>query len=115
MPVPMMPSVKSQYAPSPANGRSASAASFAVVIVVVPWAWSVAAVVRMMKYMTRFEKNMPTSTSARATRISSSVAPARSSGVSRPCARSSSTSCAACQKKRYGEIVVPRRPTSVAR
>jgi hypothetical protein len=33
--------------------------------------------------------------------------------VRRPSARSSSTSCEACQKKRYGEIVVPRMPTRV--
>ena len=32
----------------------------------------------------------------------------------RPIAFSSSTSCEACQKKRYGEIVVPRIATSVA-
>src|SRR5262249_1901490 len=41
-------------------------------------------------------------------------APRRAASVRRPWARSSSTSCDACQKNRYGEIVVPKMPTSVA-
>ena len=74
-----------------------------------------AAVVRMMKYITKLEKNMPVSTSVRARRNSSSVAPWRFATVFLPSARSSSTSCAACQKKRYGEMLVPRIPTSTDR
>src|SRR5213592_2146659 len=74
---------------------------------------SVAAVARMMKYITTFEKAMPVKTSWRASRSSWSLAPRRSATVRRPLARSSSTSCEACQKNRYGEIVVPRMPTSV--
>src|SRR5437867_11376266 len=66
---------------------------------------SVAAVARMMKYITTFEKAMPVKTSWRASRSSWSLAPRRSATVRRPLARSSSTSCEACQKNRYGEIV----------
>jgi hypothetical protein len=51
IPVPMMPSVKSQYAALPASGRRASAACCAVVTCVTPCACRVAAVVRMMKYI----------------------------------------------------------------
>ena len=67
--------MNSQYAPSPASGRNASAACRAVVIVVCPWAWRVAAVVKMMKYMTTFEQNIPTTTSVRARSRSASDAP----------------------------------------
>jgi hypothetical protein len=82
---------------------------------VCPCACSVAAVVRMMKYMMKFEKNIPATTSVRALLNSSVVAPLRCLTVRRPIARSSSTSSAACQKKRYGEMVVPRMPTKVAK
>ena len=43
------------------------------------------------------------------------VAPSRRTSRRRPIAFSSSTSCEACQKKRYGEIVVPRIATSIPR
>src|SRR5205809_905954 len=76
---------------------------------------SVAAVARMMKYITTFEKAMPVKTSWRASRSSWSLAPRRSATVRRPLARSSSTSCEACQKNRYGEIVRHARPERRAR
>src|SRR2546428_4488696 len=60
----------------------------------------------MMKSMTRFERNIPVATSSRASASSCAVAPRRWATVRRPRAFSSSTSCDACQKKRYGEIVV---------
>ncbi len=64
--------------------------------------------------MMMFEKNIPVTTSVRDRRSSSPLAPFRSPRQ-RPMARSSSTSCAACQKKRYGEMVVPRIPTNTER
>ena len=77
-----------------------------------PWTFSVAAVVRMMKNITRLEKNIPVNTSSLAALNSRSVEPRRCARVILPCFRSSSTSSAACQKNKYGEIVVPRTPTS---
>ena len=64
-----------------------------------------------MKYMMKFEKNIPMTTSMNERRSSASVAPCRWRSVRRPIARSSSTSTDACQKNRYGEMVVPRTPT----
>src|SRR5476649_2960556 len=77
-----------------------------------PCACSVAPVVRIMKYIRKLEKNMPVTTSLRARRNSARVAPWRLATVVFPSARSSSTSCAACQKNRKGEMLVPRMPTS---
>jgi hypothetical protein len=67
-----------------------------------------------MKYITRFEKNVPMPTSNLRVRIAVWVAPLRAFSVLRPDAFSSSTSCVACQKNRYGLIVVPRMATSVS-
>ena len=67
----------------------------------------------MMKYMTKFERNIPVSTSVREARNSAALAPSRAFTVFRPIPASSSTSWEACQKNRYGEIVVPRMPTMV--
>src|SRR5689334_3271462 len=67
----------------------------------------------MMKYMTKFEKNIPVSTSLREWSSSFFVAPFLSSMLNRPRSFSSSTSWAACQKNRYGEMVVPNKPTRV--
>ena len=74
----------------------------------------VMAVVRMMKNMTIFEKNAPTPTSRFLNPSSSVVAPLRLVSELWPADFSSSTSSLACQKKRYGLIVVPRIATSVA-
>src|SRR5205814_3976968 len=52
--------------------------------------------------------------SVRAARSSARLTPRRSASVSLPAARISSTSEDACQKKRYGEIVVPKMATSAA-
>ena len=57
---------------------------------------------------------MPTVTSIVAIRSSNLDAPRRCLRLFRPAARSSSTSWLVCQKKRYGEMVVPRIATSVA-
>jgi 6-phosphofructokinase len=54
-------------------------------------------------------------TSMKDPRSSARVAPCRWLSVPRPIARSSSTSSAACQKKRYGEMVVPSTPTRTAK
>ncbi len=67
---------------------------------VIPWRWSVKAVVTMMKNITAFEKNVPTPISSFRSMISRSEAPRRSIVVRRPMLFSSSTSCEACQKKR---------------
>jgi|PersoiStandDraft_1058852.scaffolds.fasta_scaffold10787_4 hypothetical protein len=64
--------------------------------------------------MTRFDANVPNPTSSFRSAISREVAPWRETSIRRPIAFSSSTSCEACQKKRYGEIVVPRIATSIA-
>jgi hypothetical protein len=61
--------------------------------------------------MIRFENSIPVTTSFRDFRNSASVAPLRDSTVNFQCSLSSSTSCDACQKNRYGEIVVPKIPT----
>jgi len=68
----------------------------------------------MMKYMTRFETSIPIVTSIVAIRSSNRDAPRRFDRLLRPADLSSSTSWLVCQKKRYGEIVVPRIATSVA-
>src|ERR1035438_6587950 len=77
-------------------------------MLVMPWALRTAAVVRMIEYITTCEKAIPTTTSLRAARSSLRVIPLRSSSVAPPAAFISSTSLDACQKNRYGEIVVPR-------
>ena len=59
MPVPTMPRVNSSALDGPASGRNAAAACAAVCTSVLPAACNVAPVVRMMKYMTRFEKKVP--------------------------------------------------------
>src|ERR1041384_1555317 len=68
----------------------------------------------MMKYIARFEKDIPVTISIVELFTSSSVAPCRSANE-RPIARSCSTSCEACQKNKYGEIVVPIIATNTAR
>src|SRR4029078_11778192 len=68
IPVPTRPIVNSAAAAGPATGLSADAASAAVSTSVTPAACSVAAAVRMMKYMIAFEKNIPTLTSRVAAR-----------------------------------------------
>ena len=60
MPVPMMPAANSTKVNTPATGRSASAACDEVWISVMPCAFSVAAVVMMMKSAIRLEKPIPT-------------------------------------------------------
>ena len=67
-----------------------------------------------MKNIAALEKNVPTPMSIVRVVISYGLAPTRSATRRRPSAFSSSTSCDACQKKRYGEMVVPRIATSVA-
>src|SRR5437588_267695 len=68
----------------------------------------------MMQYMITCEKPMPASMSVRAARSSSRVTLRRSATVRWPAAFISSTSEEACQKKRYGEMVVPSTATSAA-
>jgi hypothetical protein len=101
-------------APLPASGRNARAACAAVSMWVWPARCSVAAVARMMKYITMFENTMPVLTSTAASCSSSSLAPRRCLTVTRPTVISSSTSWLACQKNRYGEIVVPSSATNIA-
>ena len=67
----------------------------------------------MMKNMTMLEKKAPTPTSIFLISSSWSDAPFRIASVLWPAAFSSSTSSLACQKKRYGLMVVPRIATSI--
>src|ERR1700691_5303138 len=108
-----MPTVNRVAANLPASGRRASAAWRVVSMCVMPWRLRVIAVVRMIKNMTIFEKNAPTPTSKFRSSSSLSVAPLRLASVLCPAAFSSSTSSLACQKNRYGLIVVPRIATSI--
>jgi len=94
MPVPMIPNAKSRYARSPASGRSASAACAAVPMCRKPCRYRVAALVKMMKYMTMFDRNIPTSTSVPDARSSLPVALARAFKVLRPAATSSTRNSA---------------------
>src|SRR5271166_420707 len=112
-PTPTIPTVNRVAANLPASGRRASAAWRVVSMCVMPWRLRVIAVVRMMKNMTTFEKNAPTPTSKFLSSSSLSVAPFRLASVLCPAAFSSSTSSLACQKNKYGLIVVPRIATSV--
>ena len=86
-------------AASPAIGANAIAACSGEVICVMPSAFRVAAVVVMIANITNTPENIPTRTSPRMARIWLIAA----SGIS----LDASTSSAACQKNRYGEIVVP--------
>ena len=115
--MPMMPQAKKKVAYWPAKGSRAFAASSAVWISVMPWTWSVAAAVTMMKKVMTFEKVMPKMVSRRMRLIS----PMETWGIPTPIARilpssiSSSTSSSACQKNRYGEMVVPSSATMFIR
>ena len=91
-PVPIKPTVYSNAAKRPARGFNASAAWREVSMFVMPCRWSTRAVVRMMKNMTRFEKNVPTPTSSLRVASSLEVAPVRRMSMRRPIAFSSSTS-----------------------
>src|ERR1700724_3504195 len=71
------------------------------------------AVVRIMKNITILEKKAPTPTSKFLSSSSLSLAPLRLASVLCPAAFSSSTSSLACQKNKYGLIVVPRIATSI--
>src|SRR3989344_4678046 len=62
----------------------------------------------MIKNITIFESSMPVQTSIRIFLTSGGVVPRRDSMVVLPSKICSSTSCEVCQKKRYGEIVVPK-------
>src|SRR5450759_2055951 len=68
-----------------------------------------------MKYITTFENNIPSPTSQFAYFSSPLVAPFLCAKVVRPIEISSSTSWLACQKNRYGVIVVPKTATSMDR
>src|SRR6202049_1557222 len=109
----MKPAAKRTNAKETARGSGAVAAWSAVAIPVVPWALKVAALTMMIAYITTCEKAIPTKTSIRAPRIADRVTPLRKRSVRRPAAFISSTSDDACQKKRYGEMVVPRMATSI--
>ena len=109
-----MPSANSTEANSPASGLSAAAACAEVRISCTPSACSVAAVVAMIASATRLETAMPIRVSARMRSIAE--APWRGalrSACRSGCARMSSHSCAACQKNKYGLIVVPSTATTV--
>ena len=107
----MMPTEKRMKANGPAIGCNACAASAAVLMLVFPESWSTAALVRMIEYITSCENPIPTRMSRRASFISWWLTPRREPSVTRPRARISSTSELACQKNRYGEMVVPRIAT----
>jgi hypothetical protein len=83
MPVPMMPRAKSGKVKSPASGLSASAASVAELMLVMPWPFKTVAVVRMMKKANRIEKIMPTmvSTLMRSSSMAASGQLAKQTGI----------------------------------
>ncbi len=98
-----------QNAKRPAKGSSAFAASVDVLTFRMPWTCSVAAVVTMMNDAIRLESAIPTYVSS--LMRDNCLGASRGeifSGCSASFAVTSSTSSAACQKKRYGLIVVPR-------
>ena len=108
----MMPIANSAKAKLPAIGRSASAAWSAEAIWVTPCLCSVEAVAMTMNSATRLVTAMPEAMSSRS-RLSAPLAwrACMPSGFS--CVRCcSSTSCPACQKNKYGLIVVPNSATS---
>src|SRR3989338_3244498 len=113
MPVPIIPKVKRRYALFPTSGFNAIAACSAVEIFVIPEENSVAAHVAIIKYMTRFEINIPVQTSIRIFLISRLLILDRSPLANLLLNVSSSTSCDVCQKKRYGEIVVPKTAQTI--
>ena len=96
----MMPSANSAKAKSPAIGRSAAAASAALVMLVMPCACKVTAVASMIASATRLEKPMPTQVSMPMRRNSRGAARGLRRSGALPWSCISSTSCAACQKKR---------------
>src|SRR5690242_14053084 len=104
----MIPIANKKYVALPANGRSASAACEAVVILVIPFANRIAPHAAMMKNMTRLDKIIPDQTSTRIVLSASGVVPRRDAIDVLPCCTASSTSCDVCQKNKYGEIVVPK-------
>ena len=97
----MIPRLNSRKAASPAIGFSASAACCVLSMSVLPLAFSVAAVVSMMKKATRFDMAMPMPVS-QPMRVSSRGACSgfSLSGPASSSPSSSSTSWELCQKKR---------------
>src|SRR6478672_4259574 len=112
-PVPTTPIVKIAKANGPAIGFKASAAWLEVWISVVPVAWRVAAVVNIIARATRLENAIPVYVSTLIRSIASGPCSGDfASGFLAFTFLISSTSCEACQKKRYGLIVVPKIATT---
>jgi hypothetical protein len=111
-PVPMIPNANKYLAALPASGSSAIAACSAVPTVVMPAAPSVAAEVTMMANMTSTPDDIPATTSPRMARNCPTASP--SDAVRSPSCFNSSTSSLVCQKKRYGEMVVPKSAINAA-
>ena len=112
-PVPMIPKAKTANANSPATGRSASAAWAAVAMVVTPRWLRVTAVATTMHSATAFENSIPTNVSSLIRdrcRLAVIKEPEKDASGRR---RLSSASCEACQKNRYGLIVVPSTATTM--
>lgn len=115
----MKPAANSTDARWPATGCSALAASAALAICAPCPSPRVAAVATMIANMTTWEKVIPENTSRRASwslrRRARCGRSSRDTALSPPRSslRSSSTRCPDCQKKRYGEIVVPRIATTI--
>ena len=108
--------MKISDANSPAIGFKACAACADVSTLVMPLAFSVAAVVTIIDTAITFEKAMPARVSARIrAKAEGACHHALISGVRAGLTRTSSASSAACQKNRYGEIVVPAIATRVVR
>ena len=103
-----MPAANSAEANRPAIGSRARAASAAVWTSRLPCAPSVAPELTMIANITSTPADMPDTTSTRIARICRA-----STRPIRPALRSS-TSSAACQTNRYGEIVVPKIATSAS-
>ena len=112
----MTPSAKTALAMRPAcgndltSGSIALAASAALATFFTPCALSTVAATTTMNHAMTFEMIIPAALSTRILRASPALLKGRRRCLS---CSTSSTSCDASQKKRYGEIVVPRTAVSM--
>ena len=110
----MIPTEKRMKANGPATGFSASAACDAVAMFVLPDGVEHGGAGEDDRVHHELGERHPDEHVERASFSSRRLTPRRDTSVARPLARIASTSALACQKNRYGEIVVPRIATMIA-